>query len=168
MQGTFNFMVINVLEGKANEDPNHQHCADHDLESFYWLLIFLPLRHTHHNLGPLMYGQLFDSKVMQYRAADAKRNLVEKQSLLICKNAPFTHILHVLTALVKNQVASTSATQRAFLDVLDRALELELPLDDRAIPFVRPDTRKKRRVEESGRQSPIQSENVGSPASRSF
>jgi hypothetical protein len=142
MQGTFDFMAINVLEAKANEDPTHQHGAHHDLESFYWLLIFLALRHTPHNLRPLTYGQLFDSNLMQYRAsANAKRNWVEKSSLLICENAPFTNILHELTALVKNQVASTSAvalTHQAFLDVLDRALELEWPLNDRAIPFVKP------------------------------
>jgi hypothetical protein len=95
-------MAINVLEAQANGDPNHRHQAHHDIESVYWLFVFLALRHSSHNLGPLMCSRLFDSNSMQARAAaDAKRNWLETRSLHMHTNAPCTRILHELTALVK-------------------------------------------------------------------
>jgi hypothetical protein len=142
-------MAINVLEAQANRDPNHRHHAHHDIESFYWLLVYVVLRNTDHNLDRLMCSRIFDSHSKQGKAAaKAKRIWLKEQSLKleIRFNAPLNKILHDLTTLVRNQVENgpatpTLLTHQAFLDVLDRALEMkEWPDCDKAIPFIMPDS----------------------------
>ncbi|KAJ7465249.1 hypothetical protein FB451DRAFT_1402951 [Mycena latifolia] len=55
--GTFPFMAIEIIANAATHGPHH------DLESVYWLLIWMLLRHTKHNhvRGSLACGRLFDS-----------------------------------------------------------------------------------------------------------
>ncbi|KAJ7465241.1 hypothetical protein FB451DRAFT_1561595 [Mycena latifolia] len=55
--GTFPFMAIEIIANAATHGPHH------DLESVYWLLIWMLLRHTKHNhiRGSLACGHLFDS-----------------------------------------------------------------------------------------------------------
>ncbi|KAJ7199511.1 hypothetical protein B0H12DRAFT_1226117 [Mycena haematopus] len=55
--GTFPFMAIELIK-----DSETMHAAHHDLESVYWLLIWMILRHTdrQHLHGNLMCSRLFD------------------------------------------------------------------------------------------------------------
>ncbi|KAJ7175363.1 hypothetical protein C8R46DRAFT_891106 [Mycena filopes] len=54
MTGTLPFVSIEILKQTV------AHAAHHDLESFYWLLIWMILRHTDHKSGPNACGELFD------------------------------------------------------------------------------------------------------------
>ncbi|KAJ7163145.1 hypothetical protein C8R46DRAFT_1352926 [Mycena filopes] len=54
MTGTLPFVSIQILKQTV------AHAAHHDLESFYWLLIWMILRHTDHKSGPNACGELFD------------------------------------------------------------------------------------------------------------
>ncbi|KAJ6536565.1 hypothetical protein DFH09DRAFT_1369364 [Mycena vulgaris] len=56
MTGTFPFMAIEVMGNTSTHGPHH------DLESVYWLLIWMVLRHTKHthSAGSLACNKLFD------------------------------------------------------------------------------------------------------------
>ncbi|KAI0749782.1 hypothetical protein C8Q80DRAFT_1269600 [Daedaleopsis nitida] len=43
--GTYHFMAIEILLGRV------VHCVHHDLESFYWVLLWILVRHTEHNFS---------------------------------------------------------------------------------------------------------------------
>ncbi|KAJ7695795.1 hypothetical protein B0H17DRAFT_1329561 [Mycena rosella] len=57
MTGTPPFMAIKIMDNSAAHGPHH------DLESVYWLLVWMVLRHTKHshNDGSSACGNLFDS-----------------------------------------------------------------------------------------------------------
>ncbi|KAJ7497689.1 hypothetical protein FB451DRAFT_955550, partial [Mycena latifolia] len=46
--GTYPFLAIEVLKHSRDRTAEHRHEVKHDLESFYYLLIWLVLRHTDH------------------------------------------------------------------------------------------------------------------------
>lgn len=48
VQGTTYFMAVELLIAQNDNLPT-VHSACHDLESFYWLLVWLILRHTDHD-----------------------------------------------------------------------------------------------------------------------
>ncbi|KAI0711842.1 hypothetical protein C8T65DRAFT_807443 [Cerioporus squamosus] len=52
--GTYYYMAINILNS-----ANIIHTIKHDLESFYWVLMWVVLRHTKHNLGQEYCAELF-------------------------------------------------------------------------------------------------------------
>ncbi|CAK5263443.1 unnamed protein product [Mycena citricolor] len=55
--GTPSFMALAMLQ----KNPTAKHALGHDLESLYWLLIWLCLRHTEHRLGPRRFSGLFNT-----------------------------------------------------------------------------------------------------------
>ncbi|KAJ7644398.1 hypothetical protein FB45DRAFT_1053165 [Roridomyces roridus] len=59
--GTFPFMAIEIIEN-SNGVAGHPvlHGPHHDLESFFWLLVWIVLRHTDLNKNPLACSDLFD------------------------------------------------------------------------------------------------------------
>ncbi|KAJ7072011.1 hypothetical protein C8F01DRAFT_1102168, partial [Mycena amicta] len=63
LTGTFPFLALDVLEAHHRNIP-FQHQAHHDIESFYWLLIWVLLRHAKHSLpdGPLACATFFDKE----------------------------------------------------------------------------------------------------------
>ncbi len=60
-QGTYYFMAMEILDGRV------VHGVHHDLESLYWVLVWIVLRHTVHNLsvaqaqGVFIFGEDTDS-----------------------------------------------------------------------------------------------------------
>ncbi|KAJ7623677.1 hypothetical protein FB45DRAFT_112564 [Roridomyces roridus] len=59
--GTFPFMAIEIIknsDGVARHPVLHG--PHHDLESFFWLLVWMVLRHTNLNKDPLACSKLFD------------------------------------------------------------------------------------------------------------
>ncbi|KAJ7638292.1 hypothetical protein FB45DRAFT_1023098 [Roridomyces roridus] len=61
--GTFPFMAIEIANTSIENDGSQTpvvHGAKHDLESFYWLLVWLVLRHTSLNKNPHACANLFD------------------------------------------------------------------------------------------------------------
>ncbi|PFH44644.1 hypothetical protein AMATHDRAFT_11279 [Amanita thiersii Skay4041] len=53
MTGTYQFMAMGVLDRNPHE-------TKHDLESFFWLLVWLILRHTEYTQSLLSCSELFD------------------------------------------------------------------------------------------------------------
>ena len=62
-------MVVDVLMHKMHE-------RKHDLESFYWLLVWTLLRHSDHDQGPSACSKLFDVEDRELAAAQ-KRTWLE-------------------------------------------------------------------------------------------
>ncbi|KAF7296456.1 hypothetical protein HMN09_01052000 [Mycena chlorophos] len=68
--GTRPYMAIEILEASIGtvvrnlrpEDAKVRHGAHHDLESFYWLLVWMVLRHTEHTGGDRAAAKLFDAE----------------------------------------------------------------------------------------------------------
>ncbi|KZT63175.1 hypothetical protein DAEQUDRAFT_770850 [Daedalea quercina L-15889] len=118
--GTFYFMAMNVL--MQYKKPVHQ--VNHDLESTFWLLIWLVLRytkHTHPDVSSLLIKP-FDHENKGGCAAQKLMFLVLPESDELGATA--------------RQVYSPLTYERV-LEVFDEALQREdWPVGDKAIPFV--------------------------------
>ena len=128
-------MSVEVLQGKRT------HEARHDLESFYWLLLFIILRHTKHSLSsmPQTFSNIFGNAVDGLD--DFKRR---KQShlgydtpLSIPGNDGMTYILKEFHALCKQNctpggapISRPGMTHRDVLDIFDRALTMQWPTEN--------------------------------------
>src|ERR1700677_3943565 len=97
-QGTHQFMAIDILEGQA-------HQCMHDMESYYWVLIWVLLCHANHGLGKEACSTLFDVEAT-HLAASQKRTwlIVNETKLSIHDNEPLTHLLRKLGELFHHQV----------------------------------------------------------------
>lgn len=136
-QGTFYFMAIEVLRSSP---VIHQ--VKHDLESFFWLLIWLVLRHTAHTHSDTtgMLKTLFDQPTDGQCSLTKAGWLLTGDSLVVEGNAPLTYILEEFTELCRvshYKRASVPLTYVSVLKIFDDALDREdWPVDDAAIPFV--------------------------------
>lgn len=137
-QGTFEFIAIDILNGYSHE-------RKHDLESFYWLLVWIVVRHTvhhykHHQV--LAYTRLFNQP-NDYAAATAKQKWLcgRNPPLFIHSNGPLTNLLETLRLRFYVQqhhpiAGAIEATYDDVLDAIDDALKLPgWPEDDASVPF---------------------------------
>ncbi|KAH9855706.1 hypothetical protein C2E23DRAFT_774032 [Lenzites betulinus] len=128
--GTFYFMAIELLLNA----PGTIHERHHDLESFYWVLIWVIVRHTECKqelyAGPRIHKGLFVWK-SDKAAAQQKRNFLRLDAVVVKNNPPLTKLVAELTALVwRNQrdILDSSKgpecklTHDAFLKALNAAL----------------------------------------------
>ena len=126
-------MAIDVLMHEMHE-------RKHDLESIYWLLIWIILRHVEHDQGPSACGKLFDVEDREL-AAGAKTMWLGRSDLRIIDNEPLTGLLKSLRTLFKKQLVdidtpSVEVTYDTLLATIDDALSLPgWPEDDSSIPF---------------------------------
>ncbi|KAH9983182.1 hypothetical protein BJV77DRAFT_1073029 [Russula vinacea] len=133
MTGTYQFMAIDVLMHEMHE-------RKHDLESIYWLLIWIILRHVEHDQGPSACKELFDVEDRKL-AAGAKTMWLGRSDLRISNNEPLTELLESLRILFRKQLAdkdtsSVEVTYDTLLATIDDALSLPgWPEDDSSIPF---------------------------------
>ncbi|KAI0644499.1 hypothetical protein C8Q79DRAFT_912773 [Trametes meyenii] len=125
--GTFYFMAYEILS-----TPGIIHNTHHDLESFYWVLLWVVVRHTDH--GDTR-GQKLCDRIFKYgddeESANAKNDWLGKATFNIPNNAPLTYLLTELTALVQENLPTTRRnakqtplTYEAFLSVFDIALAM--------------------------------------------
>ena len=129
-------MAIDVL-------MHEMHRRKHDLESIYWLLIWIILRHVEHNhhQGEEACGKLFDIDDREL-AAFAKRTWLVTSDLRINNNEPLTGLLESLRILFRKQLgdkdtASVEVTYDTLLATIDDALSLPgWPEDDGFIKFI--------------------------------
>ncbi|OBZ70661.1 hypothetical protein A0H81_09119 [Grifola frondosa] len=142
--GTFHFMAIGILQSQG--DVIHQ--VHHDLESFYWVLIWIVLRHTAHNdpERELACDGLFvlagASKV-----ARMKEGWVLHQPVTVKDNPPLSVLLHDFTKLClsqftrsKNDQDKNPLTYEAVLKIFDDALASDgWPENDPALLFDLPE-----------------------------
>ncbi|KAH9836362.1 uncharacterized protein C8Q71DRAFT_907950 [Rhodofomes roseus] len=142
--GTLHFMAIEIL----NQAFGVTHEARHDLESFYWLLVWIILRHTtfQHEDGDRAWHGLFDAETV--RACRALKSDWVTQSyepLRMQHNPPLEKLLRRFRALCKTNfddvgLATTCMTHDQVLAIFDRALRNRKawPKDDRAKPWTPP------------------------------
>jgi len=134
--GTRLFMAIEILEQTA------VHEARHDLESFFWLLVWIVLRHTTHDRrggarGPTSF--LFPA--LEDQCPDQKRGWLETPgSIKVKDNRPLTLLIQELKNMCRRNWLHVCGpvlplTHEAVLARFDEALLFDdWPLDDAAIP----------------------------------
>ena len=134
-------MAIQLL---ANESMIHD--IPHDLESVYWVLLWVILRHTQHDHpdGPRACSTYFKYDSDE-GAATAKRGwLMRKTGVRIKGNRPLTRLLMDLRTLINGNLDTSfwkrvPLTHDAMLAVFNKALERnDWPENDAAIPFKLP------------------------------
>ncbi|EED82228.1 predicted protein [Postia placenta Mad-698-R] len=139
--GTFAFLSEALLNISAKSVI---HAVHHDLESFYWLLIWVVLRHTQHthNAGETAFFEVFpgDNEALAKNAKHSFRT--REEPLAVKDNRPFSHLLSRLWLLVFKTVKSplnplpTLLTYHDVLHALNEALDMDdWPENDAAIPF---------------------------------
>jgi hypothetical protein len=106
-------MAVEVLEGKTT------HAVRHDLESFYWILAWIALRHLKrdHPAGTLACTNLFDAqdsrnKDDSKRAADRKKLWLEREPPNIDKNPLLSLLLSDLTNICRQWVFERDGGQQ--------------------------------------------------------
>ncbi|RPD54991.1 hypothetical protein L226DRAFT_575346 [Lentinus tigrinus ALCF2SS1-7] len=107
------------------------HRVHHDLESYYWLLLWLVLRHTRHNLGHALSEEVFEfgdlsvalKKKMQWLWGGFWEDEVK---LVVQDNAPLTSLMANFKRLVMkmchSRYESDLLTHQSVLDLFDQAL----------------------------------------------
>ncbi|KAJ7368230.1 hypothetical protein DFH08DRAFT_19276 [Mycena albidolilacea] len=143
--GTYPFMSLVALRHMKNNTP-HTHECHHDLESFYYLLVWILLRHADHDAGAIACSRLFDGEIEQVfnqkwswlsehvMSGDAPR-------LVILNNTPVTTLVQTLTRTfyTQNTFGGTVATHASVLSAFDTALaSLDWPDGDAARKFIPP------------------------------
>ncbi|KAJ7115578.1 hypothetical protein C8R46DRAFT_1153485 [Mycena filopes] len=156
LTGTFPFMSVPALEQMlvaatqdVELDTGFTHSSKHDLESFYWLLIWLlrVLRHTNHRHlhGATACSRVFDGEAAQ--VLDTKSGwlayLGHRARLPIPNNAPLTTLVDTLTIMFRNQnqdrESGAPVTHETLLAAFDTAIESPgWPENDAAEVFVAP------------------------------
>ncbi|KAI0788266.1 hypothetical protein C8Q74DRAFT_1367019 [Fomes fomentarius] len=115
--GTFYYLAIEILEGRVI------HCVYHDLESIYWVLVWIVLRHTAHNFSVTDAQDVFVFGSDNRSAASKKHwldPLVDRFD--IPGNEPFVKLLREYAVLlIKNKGSKLAEPERLTYDV---ALEL--------------------------------------------
>ncbi|PIL28126.1 hypothetical protein GSI_09777 [Ganoderma sinense ZZ0214-1] len=151
--GTFLFMSHELLD----LDEPVVHDVRHDLHSFYWVLLWVVLRHTKHNMpgGIRVRGMgTPDACTRVFKqsdssdAANAKLSwLFTSKSPVITGNDPLTMLMKEFGALVRKSVSesespspTTTLDYDAVLDVFGRALaRQDWPTsEDSPVPYVPP------------------------------
>ena len=141
-QGTLYFMAIDLL---TSGDVVHE--VRHDLESFFWLLVWIVLRHTAHTFGARACENLFghdDEDACQ----DAKTGFLTNTRILEVGIKPLDELIDEFRSAcqtnyrVRGAEPSDPLTHEKVLEMFDKALDQksEWPtLDDEALPYEIPD-----------------------------
>ncbi|RPD54996.1 hypothetical protein L226DRAFT_616630 [Lentinus tigrinus ALCF2SS1-7] len=99
--GNYQFMAMEILEeGPGQVIPG----VHHDLESIYWVLLWIVLRHTRHSLGQAYYKTIFKFG-SRTEGANCKNawffsNSVARKQLVVEGNAPLSTLLRDFKALI--------------------------------------------------------------------
>jgi serine/threonine protein kinase len=147
-QGTYPFMSIPSLVhmGGMQQGKVHKHSSKHDLESFYWLLVWLLLRHVEHDdpEGPNACSSLFDGEarqVFRQKSSWLANMGFGGPRLPIRNNPPLTALVDALNTMFRTQNTdqNTPATHESLLAAFDKAIgSAGWPENDTAKEFVLP------------------------------
>ncbi|KAL7279490.1 hypothetical protein ACG7TL_007333 [Trametes sanguinea] len=148
--GTYYFIAYDLL---LSQSRNVIHTAHHDLESAYWILIWVVLRHTNCSMNDQTPAQI-SKELFVYgndrKSLRAKRSFVEEvamDGLIVHGNEPLTKLISAFSGLVARQHDATVAlrtgkkaadddsgklTYEAVLELFDGALATDVtwPVDD--------------------------------------
>ncbi|EPT03304.1 hypothetical protein FOMPIDRAFT_89052 [Fomitopsis schrenkii] len=137
--GTVFFMAIEILENAIT------HEARHDLESFYWLLVFVVLRHCAHShkLGVKAFGQLFCPGAEMQSCALTKRGWINiTKPLEVPGNKPLNDLLERFRELCvtnfNRKEETPRMTHKDVLAIFDEALSASSVWPDAAGDAARP------------------------------
>ncbi|EPS97657.1 hypothetical protein FOMPIDRAFT_1149766 [Fomitopsis schrenkii] len=142
--GTLYFMAIEILKTHVAHDVRH------DLESFFWLLLWVVLRYTRTTCWPPLelYGDVFGAQTDRESAIHKTYFLGDGMTWEVIGNKPLTTLVRKFKDLVflQNPLAGASNPQPAILLTYERVLDLfdealanpDWPQDDRALPFKMP------------------------------
>ncbi|EED82236.1 predicted protein [Postia placenta Mad-698-R] len=143
--GTFAFLALELLNLAPGQSVTHS--VHHDMESFYWLLIWIVLRHTEHTHFKVNGAchEVFRSGD-EASAAHAKQAfIVSDRPIEVKGNKPLSHLLstlwHLMTQTVKSAINPRPArlTHAEMLRAFKEALDMDgWPENDTAIPFKPP------------------------------
>ncbi|KAI0750222.1 hypothetical protein C8Q80DRAFT_1269961 [Daedaleopsis nitida] len=133
--GTYYFMAMDFL--KARDRPAI-HTPRHDLESFYWVLLWVVLRHTKHKLGKRYCEALFvynnDRSARDAKSGWVYRTDEDAATLIFFKNLNLTILLRSYHRLIReNTEKKVAITHESVLAIFDQALatpEEEWPVSD--------------------------------------
>ncbi|RPD69692.1 hypothetical protein L226DRAFT_526400 [Lentinus tigrinus ALCF2SS1-7] len=136
--GTRYFMACELLRGGQS---GVVHRVYHDLESYYWVLLWLILQHTHHNLGHAQLEEVFEFDDLSVALRKKTRWLWggfwdEDDKLIVQDNAPLTDLMasfkRLVTEMCTNRYQSKVLTYQSVLDLFDHALaQPGWPINDR-------------------------------------
>ena len=133
LQGTYYFMAIELLILGSLLHEVH-----HDLQSIYWVLLWVVLRHTDHSLGQkyctliFKYGNDFEARNVKFGWLGADL-MPQSEQLIIKDNEPLTTMMEKLRTMVRRSVHRVKLlTYDSVLEVFDEALEKDgWPANDR-------------------------------------
>ncbi|PCH36996.1 hypothetical protein WOLCODRAFT_159517 [Wolfiporia cocos MD-104 SS10] len=143
-------MAMELMNADPKQDVSHQ--VHHDLESFFWLLVWFVLHHTNHDHkeGKGTFAKVFGANVPE-DARERKENMLLRKFFTIKGNTPLSYLLQRLQSMVSDayilnvpkfgNVTQTLVplTYDAMLEAFDEALGMKgWPEDDAAIPFKPP------------------------------
>ncbi|KAH9838663.1 uncharacterized protein C8Q71DRAFT_856596 [Rhodofomes roseus] len=134
--GTLLYMAIEILCSYVAHDIRH------DLESVFWLLLCMVLRHTRHTCYPAyqLYIFIFGAST-EYESAMHKRGfLTESMEWEVEGNKPLTTLIrkykHLCCCNIPSDDEAIPLTYESVLDLFDEALaDVSWPENDRALPF---------------------------------
>ena len=142
-QGTLQFMAIELLDLIPGQKVVHR--VHHDLESFYWVLVWIVLRHTKHThpKGADACRSTFPPD-NENDARAHKQSWFHDPQLEVEGNGPLTALLANLHELVRKRVFDGALlTHETMLHAFELALaRKDWPTGDAAIPFTPVDTSK--------------------------
>ncbi len=132
-------MAINILKKK-----DAIHVPEHDLESFFWVLVWVVLRHTYHDdsEGDEACGNVFIYGNDKQSYTTKLGFLGDDDTYLGVKdNAPLTQLLREFKDIMRYrhnmQAPPVPLTHDTVLAIFDKALDMEgWPTDDEARPVV--------------------------------
>ncbi|KAH9930115.1 uncharacterized protein B0H18DRAFT_1209607 [Fomitopsis serialis] len=144
--GTLFFMAVEILETYLAHDVRH------DLESFFWLLLWIVLRHTNHTSYPTYYSvylKVFAAQDGADSAARKRQFLQTRMAFEVKDNKPLMNLIRDFKRLCRHSIPlagddpSTSTTvpltYESVLAVFDTALaDPSWPTNDAALPFKLP------------------------------
>ncbi|KAI0750208.1 hypothetical protein C8Q80DRAFT_1233151 [Daedaleopsis nitida] len=125
--GTYYFMAVEMLT-----DQVVIHKPRHDLESYYWVLLWIILRHTFHSLGQQRCEEIFvygkDSEANMRKWYWVTRNDKKEKHYLVnvSNNRPLTVLLRQYRGLVRNHIDTrTGLDYDSVLSIFDNALNMD-------------------------------------------
>ncbi|KAI0788306.1 hypothetical protein C8Q74DRAFT_1328907 [Fomes fomentarius] len=136
--GTFYFMAMDLLA--IDDFGPIIHGVHHDLESVYWVLLWVVFRHTKHSLGPERCGEVFKygsdreayNAKMSWIGTVPGFDMMKSSQLVVENNEPLTTLLHEFRCLVRRQLMEiVKLDYESVLAIFDEALKKHnWPKDD--------------------------------------
>ncbi|KAI0750224.1 hypothetical protein C8Q80DRAFT_1253760 [Daedaleopsis nitida] len=125
--GTYYFMAFEMLSDKVVI-----HKPRHDLESYYWVLLWIILRHTLHSLGQprcediFVYGKDSEARMRKLDWVNFNDKKEKRYLVNVSNNRPLTLLLREYRRLVKTHIdTQTGLDYESVLSIFDNALNMD-------------------------------------------